>query len=1003
MIKGLKRARERSLHERVIHMVIVLARTAHNSRFGVSVILFLALCMPGIGISFGQAQVPPTPITSSGLNTEVSGPMNLPGGRVQYDITGGTRVGANLFHSFGEFGVPTNNIGNFLNTTPNLPTTNVLGRVTGGNASNIFGTIQATGFGNANLFLMNPAGLLFGPTATVNVGGMATFTTADYLRLADGNLFHATPTPAADALLSTASVAAFGFLGSNPGAITVQGSQLSVSAGQGIELIGGNITVQSETLADGTNQAAQLSARGGRIHLASAASPGEVLSSTLDYAPNINGQSFGTLGTIQISQKSGIDASGDGGGTVLIRGGRFVLDNSTVSANTTGPAVGPLLGQPGAGIDIQVSQDVVIKNTGVLETNVSPNVAPGIGSGGVRVTADRIEILGIPDFETPPFTGIRSTVASGSTGGNSGDVRLTANSIVVKDFGQILTATEGAGNAGHIVLKANENLAIDGGVVGSESGGVSSASGPDVLIAGNSGNIALTSTHGNISVTNGGGVTSQTINTSGNTGKITASAPEGNIVLDQGGTVFTATRGTGAAGQINITAKNIQLLNQSGISDDNFGPMKPGGITVTASNDLTLAGGSTIATASRSRLGAPAADLNITAKNILITQASQLTSDTFRSGPGGRLNLFADTLHLADGGQIRSGSTMAPRIGPPGQPPPPIPTGPGGTITLQGLAGLDASVLIDGVDSGIFTDTVGTGTGGAINLSARSLTIQNGGTISAETSGITSSAIGGSITVKATDHVTITSGASITASSKAPANAGTISINAGQQLDIIGNSSIKTEAKQARGGNIDIQAIDRVRLVDSSISTSVFGGAGSGGHIMIDPNVVVLQNGQIFAKAVHGNGGDITITTPLFLKDPTSHVDASTPFGLNGTVTIQSPTSNLSESLGTLPSDPSQAHSLVTQRCAALAYGQTSSFVVAGREQLPADPGGWLTSPLAFAALGESLDAGHAVASAPTVMAMAAHNRGTVLLRRLTPAGFLVASFADSEATECHS
>ena len=111
---------------------------------------------------------------------------------------------------------PTNNIANFLNDS-GLATSNILGRVTGGNPSNIFGTIQTTGFGNANLFLMNPTGFLFGPNATVNVGGMVAFTSADYLRLANGVLFNATPNAAADALLSAAPVAAFGFLGSNPG------------------------------------------------------------------------------------------------------------------------------------------------------------------------------------------------------------------------------------------------------------------------------------------------------------------------------------------------------------------------------------------------------------------------------------------------------------------------------------------------------------------------------------------------------------------------------------------------------------------------------------------------------------------------------------------------------------------------------------------------------------------------------------------------------------------
>src|SRR6476661_9631527 len=154
-----------------------------------------------------------TPITPSGLNTEVSPPVTLPSGQTQFNITGGTRPGGgtNLFHSFGNFNVPNNNIANFLNNS-GLPTSNILGRVTGGNVSNIFGTIQTTGFGNANLFLMNPAGFLFGPNATVNVGGMVSFTSADYLRLQDiggGNagIFHADA--AKTSVLTTAPVAAY--------------------------------------------------------------------------------------------------------------------------------------------------------------------------------------------------------------------------------------------------------------------------------------------------------------------------------------------------------------------------------------------------------------------------------------------------------------------------------------------------------------------------------------------------------------------------------------------------------------------------------------------------------------------------------------------------------------------------------------------------------------------------------------------------------------------------
>ena len=159
-----------------------LINTAKSSWLGVKicVVVLIALSQSQTYVSLGLAQVSSPPITASGLGTHINPAAISPPGKVQYDITGGTRAGTNLFHSFGNFGVPNNNIANFLNES-GASTSNILGRVTGGNPSNIFGTIQTTGFGSANLFLMNPAGFLFGPTATVNIGGMATFTTADYL------------------------------------------------------------------------------------------------------------------------------------------------------------------------------------------------------------------------------------------------------------------------------------------------------------------------------------------------------------------------------------------------------------------------------------------------------------------------------------------------------------------------------------------------------------------------------------------------------------------------------------------------------------------------------------------------------------------------------------------------------------------------------------------------------------------------------------------------------
>src|SRR5215472_10058707 len=294
-----------------------------------------------------------SPITSSGLNTQVTLSATPPAGKTQFDITGGTRPGGgpNLFHSFGQFNVPNNNIANFLNSgsinpaNPNvilpsgLPTSNILGRINGGNPSSIFGMIQTNGpggFPTANLFLMNPNGFLFGPNATINVGGMVSFTSADYLQLADGAKFHAISNAAADALLTAAPVAAFGFLGSNPGAITVQGSQLSVTPGQSLSLVGGNITVQSGTPDGGTAQPARLSAPNGRIQLASAASPGEFDAATLQPLPNVNGASFTSFGSVNLAPGSNINVTGEQ--TVSIRGGQFVISvNDAVLSTASSP------------------------------------------------------------------------------------------------------------------------------------------------------------------------------------------------------------------------------------------------------------------------------------------------------------------------------------------------------------------------------------------------------------------------------------------------------------------------------------------------------------------------------------------------------------------------------------------------------------------------------------------------------------------------------------------
>src|SRR5437867_4412388 len=256
-----------------------------------------ALLIADPGVSYAVVM---TNITSDGtLGTTLNGGVICAS---NCTITGGTRPGGgpNLFHSFGQFNLGTGDTANFQNsfimingTLVPIPTTNILSRVTGGNPSNIYGTIQTTDFGNANLFLINPAGVVFGPSATLNVGGSFHVSTADYIRLTDGAQFNAIPGPQ-DALLSTAPVSAFGFLSPNPAAIAIQGSNLSVQTGQTLSVVGGEITIQGGTL----------SAPSGRIQIASVGAPagdsGEVIIRSPDGTPDFQLAGFAGSGQIQL-------------------------------------------------------------------------------------------------------------------------------------------------------------------------------------------------------------------------------------------------------------------------------------------------------------------------------------------------------------------------------------------------------------------------------------------------------------------------------------------------------------------------------------------------------------------------------------------------------------------------------------------------------------------------------------------------------------------------------
>jgi filamentous hemagglutinin family protein len=157
----------------------------------------------------------------------------------------GRQVGGNLFHSFGAFGLNRGETATFNGPVSGPAVANVIGRVTGGATSSIDGTVRSAMPG-ANLYLINPAGVVFGPNARVDVAGSFHASSADYLRFQDGARFQATNPDAST--LTSAPPAAFGFLTPNPRPVTVDRATLGTPAGGTLGLVGGPVTISGGVL-----------------------------------------------------------------------------------------------------------------------------------------------------------------------------------------------------------------------------------------------------------------------------------------------------------------------------------------------------------------------------------------------------------------------------------------------------------------------------------------------------------------------------------------------------------------------------------------------------------------------------------------------------------------------------------------------------------------------------------------------------------------------------------
>jgi filamentous hemagglutinin family protein len=967
-----------------------------------------------------SATVPHAQITLDG-SLGPKGPLTGPAYTIDSKV--GQLRGNNLFHSFGQFNVHTNESATF--TGPST-VENVIGRVTGGQQSFIDGQLRSE-IPKANLYLLNPSGVLFGPNATLDVPGSFHVSTADYLRMADGAKFSANLSQ--ESVLTSAPPAAFGFLGSNPAPITIQGSTLHVPEGKTLSVVGGDIQITGGSL----------SAPHGQLNLASVASAGEVIPTVSEQGPDLKMEGFGRLGKIEASQEAHLNTDGEGGGSVVIRGGRLVVDNATISSNTQGNADGARVG-----VDAQVAEDMIVTNAGRIESTVTGSGNGGStelkvkqlmltdgaridtstsgngGGGALSLTAtDSVSISGRNS------KGTKSGLFSNALGkGDGGKVSVSASTLTMSDRGIVDAHTVGDSNAGNVEVQAGRLTLTGGAQILARSGvlefkeGVLTPSGTGG--PGRGGDLTVRATEaiviaGSDSDGNFSGLFNNTVN-KGDTGKLYVSAPV--LQIDEG-RINASTLGDGNGGDIDVQVGKLTLQNGGEIITiiGNADPNKEGGFTFIGtggpglSGNLTVKATESISISGRSSRGFLSAlatnafkgsgdggKLFVSTPGLLITDRGLIAAATLGNGKAGDIRLevgrltldggfiSAQTLSNGNGGniEVRVGKLMISNggaiiaitgggFGPSGD----LIGGSGhaGNITVIAtdsisIAGRDST----GFPSGLFADAIkGSGDGGQIFVSAPVLEIRDGGEIASDSFSESTGNAGsirlevGRLTISGdADIATITLGpgqggdiqvqarqieltnnqAAITASSFGSGNAGNIEIHADDTFRSR-NSVVSTESILSGGGKIDLSADQIVELVDSQITTTVQSGAGDAGNITIDPRYVILNNSQVIARAVEGNGSNIHIGADVFLASPTSIVDASSEKGISGTIDIRGVVNNLSGSLVPLPQGYLNITALSEDRCAGrLREGQVSSFVVAGREGMPLQPGGVLPSPL---------------------------------------------------------
>ena len=837
--------------------------------------------------SFAQNAIAPD--NTLPINTSV----NFNSTNKTYTITGGTQVGANQFHSFQDFSVPTGNTAHF-DTAPT--TINAIGRVTGSNISNIDGILRTNG--TTNLYLVNPNGIVFGANAKLDIAGSFSASTANSIKFSDGSEFNAT-NPQAPPLLNVNVPLGLQYGNSNAGATISNRGNLST--GQDLVLNADKLDLQGalRSQRDLTLQAQDL------VKIRDTSTSPFVATSARDLTIQGN-QSIDIFALnnplTRILSGRNLNLISNG----IISGDAHFLSGGNLSFVTTTGAFANFVSNfdpiiyangdvafgdyTGAALKVEATGSIQGGNITITSPDTSgaipvndpdfitlTTLPSAILRAGVASTFSNIpQAIGGTTFSTAVLAAQSGNISVGnvdtSSTSNAGLIELTAtnnitannlnSSSISENAGNItLTSTNGSININSIIDASTGLNAKNGGNITLESKGDITTNGirSDGGIDGKSGSISLASSTGSIFINRD--INSQNFGSAQKTGgDITFSAPNGSITVDQGVTVTAATADSfeNLAGNITLQAGNdinifgnlIAASNNADISDFTQ-------IFLTSNNGNIILDGAKLSVVNDNPDRFSGDIIIKAAQNVEIKNNSNLiaqgNSGTIQITFGG-CNTCETTINqsvlttenklningLGYNGGINSGGFITIESG----------------LQSNGIVNINSSTLtaeVDGtafqfgngieiaagminIDNGkLISSTGGSGNAGFINLATNNLSLISS-LISTDTSG---SGVGGSITITAPQSVILSGNAKISAET-------TSSVSSGL------------------GGNIFVNTAN-LNLTDGSTLSVSTEGEALGGSVKIYTNTLTVDNGNISATTgkitpdATGKGGDISI------------------------------------------------------------------------------------------------------------------------------------------------